>query len=239
MDYTDGSSFFAFPGRHEYGSRCCSTGRFGSRGRGCCRDQLLGAGSRCRGLDQGRGRPNLRRPPSTPNAGEAARGGIQEHHHELCSPLELFGLGRSTQQASLRTTLVSLDNTYYQVEDQPRFEVTVENVDSAPLRLPFSPHLADLQPEDPAQKFAYSELQVVLWIGGKTWDANTGGAVSLYGADDHAHTMVTLNQGEWLRIIGKGKLTLPSDEPVSELIRSGSVVDHAFAKVSLYRLKPY
>ncbi len=153
--------------------------------------------------------------------------------------MELFGLGRSTQQASLRTTLVSLDNTYYQVEDQPRFEVTVENVDSAPLRLPFSPHLADLQPEDPAQKFAYSELQVVLWIGGKTWDANTGGAVSLYGADDHAHTMVTLNQGEWLRIIGKGKLTLPSDEPVSELIRSGSVVDHAFAKVSLYRLKPY
>lgn len=177
---------------------------------------------------------DLRRPPSTPNAG-AARGSTEKTDRP-CSP--------STRGPdSLLTTLVSLDRTYYQVGDQPRFEVTLENVDSVPLGLPFSPHLADLQPQDPAQKFTYSELQVVLWIGGKKtadkgwWSANTGGAVSLYGAEDHAHSMLTLDQGEWIRIIGEGKLTLPTDGPIFELIRSGSVVDHAFAKVSLSRVE--
>jgi hypothetical protein len=48
---------------------------------------------------------------------------------------------------------------------------------------------------------------------------------------------VALNQGQWIRIIGKGKWTLPSDEPVSGLIRSGNVADHAFARVSLYQVE--
>jgi hypothetical protein len=177
---------------------------------------------------------DLRRPPSTPNAG-AARGSTEKSDGP-CSP--------STRGPdSLLTTLVSLDRTYYQVGDRPRFEVTLENVDSAPLGLPFSPHLADLQPQDPAQRFTYSELEVVLWIGGQKttdkawWNANTGGTVGLYGADDHAHSMVTIHQGEWVRIIGEGKLTLPPDERIFELIRSGSVVDHAFAKVSLYQVE--
>ncbi|HXY49371.1 MAG TPA: hypothetical protein VEI01_07970 [Terriglobales bacterium] len=131
---------------------------------------------------------------------------------------------------------MSLDRTYYQVGDEPTFEVTVKNIDPAPLRLPFSPHLADLQPEDPAQKFAYSELRLVLWIaGGKEWSANTGGEVTLYGADNHPHTMLTLNQGEWVRIIGKGKFALPTYGPIIELIHSGHAVDHVYAQVSLYR----
>jgi hypothetical protein len=177
---------------------------------------------------------DLRRPPSTPNAG-AARGWTEKTDRP-CSP-------SSGGPDSLLTTLVSLDRTYYQIGDQPRFEVTLENVGSVPLGLPFSPHLADLQPQNPAQKFTYSELEVVLWIGARKtadkgwWSANTGGAVSLYGADDHAHSMVTLDQGEWVRIIGEGKLTLPPDGPIFELIRSGSVVDHAFAKVSLSQVE--
>jgi hypothetical protein len=164
-------------------------------------------------------RTDFRRPPSSPNAGEERRGGSEENH-ESCSP-------STGSMGSLRTALVSLDRTYYQSGDEPRFEVTVENVDSAPLTLPFSPHLADLQPADPAQKFSYAELQVVLWIASKDlgseprpvegWQANTGGLVTLYGADDHPDTMVTLNQGEWVRIVGKGKWALPSDERISEL----------------------
>jgi hypothetical protein len=183
-------------------------------------------------------RTDLRRPPSTANTG-AARGGVEETYDERCPP-STRGLG------SLLTTLVSLERTYYQVGDQPRFEVRLENVDSAPLGLPFSPHLADLQPQDPAQKFTYSELEIVLWIGGKKttdkgwWNANTGGGVGLYGADDPAHSMVTLHQGEWVRILGEGKLTFPPEGPAGPifgLIRSGSVVDHAFAKVSLFQVE--
>jgi hypothetical protein len=88
----------------------------------------------------------------------------------------------------LRGTLVSLDTDYH-IGDEPRFEVTIENAGSSPLRVLFSPHLADLQPQDPAQKFAYSE--------------------------------------------GKGQLSLPAND----MLPAGHplVVDHVYAKVSLYR----
>jgi len=138
----------------------------------------------------------------------------------------------------LRATLVSLDRTHYQVGDEPTFEVTVENVSSAPLRIPFSPHLADLQPENPAQKFTHSELQLVLWIAaGAEWSANTGGGVTLYGAEDHPNTMLTLNPGEWVRIIGKGKFVLPAEGVSAELVPSGHPIDHVYAQVSLYRVE--
>jgi hypothetical protein len=131
---------------------------------------------------------------------------------------------------------VSLDRTQYRVGDEATFEITVENVGSASLWIPFSPLLADLQPEDPAQKFAYSELRLFLWIAaGKEWAVNTGGS-SLYGAEDHADTMLMLNPGKWVRIIGKGKFVLPADG-VGERIHSGHAVDHAYAQVSLYRLE--
>ncbi len=125
-----------------------------------------------------------------------------------------------------------------QVGDEPTFEVTVENVSSASLRIPFSPHLADLQPENPAQKFTHSELQLVLWIAaGTEWRANTGGGVTLYGAEDHPNTMLTLNPGEWVRIIGKGKFVLPAEGVSAELIPSGHPIDHVYAQVSLYRVE--
>lgn len=142
---------------------------------------------------------------------------------------------KSTADAgALRTTLVSLDSTEYQTGDEPRFEVEIENIGSQSLKLPFSPHLADLQPADPSQQFVYSSLDIVLWIGGRQWSANTGGTVYLYGADSHPGSMVTLNPGESVRIIGKGNLDLPSrDSNVLTLIRRGDAVDHAFAKISL------
>jgi len=148
---------------------------------------------------------------------------------------QVHGCFNSASNAGeLRTTLVSLDSTEYRIGDEPRFEVTVENVGSAPLKIPFSPHLADLQPVDPSQKFAYSVLDVVLWIGGAKWSANTGGTVVLYGADDHPETLLTLQPGEWARIIGKGNIALPADGSVVNLIRLGDVADHVNARVTLY-----
>ena len=102
------------------------------------------------------------------------------------------------------------------------------------MRVPFSPQLADLQPQDAAQKFAYSELRVVLWIAaGEEWSANTGGLASLYGSDEHPNGMRTLNPGESVRIIGEGKFSLPADDtlPAGHPL----VVDHLYPKVSLYR----
>jgi len=141
----------------------------------------------------------------------------------------------STNQAgALRTSLLSLDRTHYQVGDEPMFEVTVENTGSVPVRIPFSPHLADLQPKNPGQEFAYYELQIVLWIAaGEQWSTNTGGGVILYGANDHANTMLTLNPGEWLRVVGKGHLVL--DKSLVKLTLSGHPADHVYAQASIYR----
>ena len=128
------------------------------------------------------------------------------------------------------TTSLQLDGTHYQDGDEPTFEVRIENTGSTPLRIPFSPHLADLQPANPALTFAYSELRIVLWIaGGEKWSTNTGGNAVLYGANDHANTMLTLSPGEWVRVIGKGNLRLLNDQ-VLHLIKSGHPADHVYAQ---------
>ena len=170
-------------------------------------------------------RTDLRRPAPTQGIGRA-HGGILADHR-CSSTMKTMG--------ALRTTLVSLDRMHYQFGDKPTFEVTVGNVGSTSLEIPFSPHLGDLQPEDPAQEFAYSELRVVLWIGAETaWSANTGGSVTLYGAVDHPDTMLTLNPGESVRIIGKGKFALPTDGMIIELVHSGHAANRAYAEVYLY-----
>jgi len=137
---------------------------------------------------------------------------------------------------ALRTSLVSLDRTHYQLGDEPTFEVTVENIGSTPIRVPFSPHLADLQPKNPAEEFAYYELQITLLIAGdEEWSTNTGGYVVLYGADDHSNTILTLDPGEWVRIIGKGRITLVED--AVKLALSRHPADEMNAQASLYREK--
>jgi hypothetical protein len=75
----------------------------------------------------------------------------------------------------------------------------------------------------------------VLWIAGsEKWSINTGGTAVLYGANDHANTMLTLNPGEWVRVIGKGNLRLLNDEVV-KLSKSGHPADHVYAETHLYR----
>jgi hypothetical protein len=145
-----------------------------------------------------------------------------------------FCFDSSHNTGVLHSSLVSLDRTHYQVEDEPIFEVTAENAGSAPISIPFSPHLADLQPINPARKFAYSELHITLWIAaGEKWSTDTGGAVVLYGAPDHANTMLTLNPGEWVRVIGKGHF-MPGDDFFKRAMLEHPA-DHVYVQVSLYR----
>jgi hypothetical protein len=94
-------------------------------------------------------RMTLRRPPV--KSGEPQ--GVITNQPAECSPAE-------PQAGALRTTLVSLDRNVYRIGDHPLFQVQIENVGTTSLALPFSPHLADLQPEDAARKFAYSKMTV-------------------------------------------------------------------------------
>ena len=134
----------------------------------------------------------------------------------------------------LYTSLLSLDRTNYQVGDRPTFEVTIQNNGSEPIRIPFSPSLGGLQPENPAEKFAYFKLQITLWIAGDhRWSTNMGGSEFLYGADNHANTMLTLKPGEWVRVRARGYLG-PSRN-LLDLMKANIPVDHAYAKSSLFR----
>lgn len=179
-------------------------------------------------------RRDLRRPVSTQET-SGARGVTTEDHTCPMGPIPVNPDATNNAVGTLRTTLVSLDRTHYQVGDEPTFEVTVENVGSTPLKIPFSPHLADLQPKVPGQKFAYSELQLVLWIAGTEGGSNTGGGASLYGADNHADTMLTLNLGEWVRIIGKGKITFYPAPVAGKGPVHPDAIDRTYAQASLYR----
>lgn len=134
---------------------------------------------------------------------------------------------------ALRTTLVWLDRSENAIGDHEKFEVRIENVGSVPIKFPFSPHRADLQPEDASQKFGYSAVIVKLLIGGTSWDTDSGRGVALYGSNQHPDTMLTMHPGEWVRIIGEGRITLLPEE-VRGLIRSGDAVNHANAQVSIY-----
>ncbi|HSS95689.1 MAG TPA: hypothetical protein VLK33_01595 [Terriglobales bacterium] len=169
-------------------------------------------------------RTDLRLPKATSTA-KVARGSIFSYHP--CYESNRYA-------GALRTTLVSLDSTHYEVGDEPKFEVTVENVGTAPIKIPFSPHLADLQPKDAAHKFTYNELRLELWIAaGEDWRASTGGSVALYGSDDHIGTMLTLKPGESVRIIGMGYLALPPNR--TEVPGDINSVDHIEAVATLHR----
>ena len=94
----------------------------------------------------------------------------------------------------------------------------------------------DLQPHDPAKKFAYSELQITLWLAAEDgeWSTNKGGGIVLYGDDDHAGTMVSLKPGQWVRILGTGEFSDPSAGPGDELIRLHPI-GRVYARAALYR----
>ena len=169
-------------------------------------------------------RTELQHPAPRSDDASERRGGTAAIHE--CGP-------RATEAGALRTTLIWLDRSEYAVGDHEEFEVRIQNVGSVQIEFPFSPHLADLQPADASQKFGYSSAKVELWIGGTNWDANTGGTVTLYGADQHPGTILTMRPGEWIRIIGKGTITLPGE--VMAFIRNGDVVSHANAQVSIYK----
>ncbi len=174
-------------------------------------------------------RTELRRP--TPAQETDRVRGHAIHQSNLCE-------SSSDNSVLVRVALIGLDATRYRVGDRPRFEVTVENLDSMSLRIPFSPHLADLQPEDPSQEFAYAELHVALWIAaGEESSSNTGGDVTMYGDEQHSATMLTLNPGDSVRIVGRGQFALPADGIHDVINNFTHPIDHVYARASLFRVQ--
>jgi hypothetical protein len=178
-------------------------------------------------------RTELRRPAPRSDEATDRRGGdgIVDGRHDDCD------VPHAPKDAgALRTTLVWLDRDEYAVGDHQKFEVRIENVGSVPVEIPFSPHLADLQPVDASQKLGYSVARVGLSIGGARWDVSDSswGEIVLYGANQHPGTMLTIHPGEWVRMIGKVEIT---HQEIMRFIRNGDAVNHANAQVSIHRVE--
>jgi len=59
----------------------------------------------------------------------------------------------------------------YAVGDHRKFEIRIENVGRATVVMPFSLHLADLQPLDGSQKFGYSVVRLEFELSGHLFKA--------------------------------------------------------------------
>lgn len=120
------------------------------------------------------------------------------------------GLG---EPRALKTTLVSLDRFAYAPGDTPEVEIKIENVGSVDIAIPWSPHLADLQPVDETRSFHYLSIALSLEL---TSQRDKGKkeiieAAKLYGAVENPATLTVLTPGQWVRLRVKAKLAVSSE----------------------------
>jgi hypothetical protein len=100
-------------------------------------------------------------------------------------------------------------------------EFKVLNTGTAPMELPVSANLSDLQPTDESIAFDYFSLTLV--VGGKVEPEGPPesfvGFVELFGASEHAESMMVLRPGEWIRVSANVKLLTPPSGPVSARLK--------------------
>lgn len=85
-------------------------------------------------------------------------------------------------------------------------EFRVLNTGVAPIEVPVSPHLSDLQPSDESAVFSYFSLALVVQVERPQPGTPPVGFVQLYGAANHEGTMLVLKPGEWIRVRAQVKL---------------------------------
>jgi hypothetical protein len=102
-----------------------------------------------------------------------------------------------------------------------RVEFKILNTGTAPIELPVSPHLSDLQPSDESVAFSYFSLALAVRGEGETQrpDVACVGFVELYGSPDHSESMMALRPGEWIRVSANVKLLTWPSEPASARFR--------------------
>jgi hypothetical protein len=94
------------------------------------------------------------------------------------------------------------------VPTQPfEVEFRVLNTGLAPIELPVSPDLSDVQPGDEAAAFNYFSLALAVRAELDPPGMNTlpTAFVELYGSRDHGGTLLVLKPGEWIRVRGNAK----------------------------------
>ena len=126
---------------------------------------------------------DLRYPPSPP---------AKCNKEGVCSGGGYSGMSIACGGAApgeLQVNLTYLDRSEYFDGDTAEIETTIENVGKIPLQIPWTPHLAGLQPEDESAKFGVYELQVGLFLNwGERYSISLGW-LNLYGDPTQPGTM--------------------------------------------------
>lgn len=138
------------------------------------------------------------------------------------------GFVAANEPRALKTSMPFLDRFSYAPDDVAEMEIKIENVGSMDIVIPWSPHLADLQPEDEKQIFHYRSFAAVLKLT-NTEDKSQQlfiEAAHLYGITEKADTLKTLKPGEWLRLRIKTKLAAHPDQLKTDSEYSASVFPH-------------
>jgi len=113
------------------------------------------------------------------------------------------GCGGDTDKThALQTNLMWIDRIEYLDGGRAQVEVQIQNVGEAPIGIPWSPHLSDLQPSDETAKFQAYNLLVGLFLHWGEGNSESLGWIYLYGVPSQKETMLTLLPGEWARIRG-------------------------------------
>lgn len=99
-------------------------------------------------------------------------------------------------------------------------EFRVLNTGLAPIEIPISPHLSDLQPSDETKSFTYFSLALVVNLHSAGPPQAEGlGYVELYGSPEHEGTIVALKPGQWVRIKANVKMHTWPSKPVNATLQ--------------------
>jgi hypothetical protein len=111
-------------------------------------------------------------------------------------------------------------------------DMRIVNTGLAPIEVPVSPHLSDLQPADESVPFTYFSITLVVSVEGD-WQHPAFAVADLYGAKDHDGTILVLRPGEWTHVKAKVKPRYsPSASETSRLLggfwlRRNTFIPHA------------
>lgn len=173
-------------------------------------------------------RTELRHPPALPPTCEAANGPCASGGFGSLS----VGDGGPDPRDPHTLGIYILRVSPTDIDPHEPFEVEFRllNAGRVLIDLSVSPHLSDLQPDDPSLSFSYFSLALLTHIPVEPYvETRAVGLVQLYGSPDHEATMITLQPGEWIRVKATIRLSRWPSQPSEGRVYGGLLLrKHTF-----------
>lgn len=127
--------------------------------------------------------------------------------------------------------LISLDNTHYGLGESVTFEVKIQNVGKEPIILPWSPELANLEPQE--QFASYSYRQGTISLDFRVRDRQFSIFSHLYGSPAVLGSMKEVLPGQWVMVRASPKLVIYDDWISNEFAYSDMLTSQVNAGLML------